>query len=264
MLSGNRDGKKRRSYRPAVEALEALRLLSSAAQTLPELAVERDVIYAPLPVEAPTPGFSEADAAWDEALGQTHLADILGSTVGEEERDPEAVESGLLQLNRYLSRAWYRAGVAVQMHDDCSQAVYVTLLQNLGRNRFDSLLSEIGQTGIRDVLSRETADGPDFFRAVDTVKKRAQRERTYQPLDTAVAAGTATEVDSIAGWRNALQEAIDQSLNPREAALIYATLKGETPAEIASQWGVAPKTVSNEKTRVIQKLRDTLTADLLD
>jgi DNA-binding CsgD family transcriptional regulator len=39
-------------------------------------------------------------------------------------------------------------------------------------------------------------------------------------------------------------------------------LQGKTPAEIAQQWGVAPKTVSNEKTRVIQKLRDALVTDL--
>jgi len=235
-------------------------MLSGAAQALPELAVERDFILSPPPLESPSP--SHSDAAWDEALGQTRLADILGPSASEV--DSEAIASGLVQLNRYLSRAWYRAGVAVQMHDDCSQAVYVTLLQNLGRSRFDSLLSEIGQVGIRDVLSRETAEGPDFFRAIDTVKKRAQRERSFQPLDSVVAAGSATEEDSKAGWRSALQEAIDQSLNPREAALIYATLKGETPAEIASQWGVAPKTVSNEKTRVIQKLRDALTADVYD
>ena len=30
---------------------------------------------------------------------------------------------------------------------------------------------------------------------------------------------------------------------------------GKTPAEIALEWGVAPKTVSNEKSRVLQKLR---------
>ena len=52
--------------------------------------------------------------------------------------------------------------------------------------------------------------------------------------------------------------------NPREAALIQATLQGETPAEIAQKWGVAPKTVSNEKSRVIQKLRDALVADHAD
>ena len=55
--------------------------------------------------------------------------------------------------------------------------------------------------------------------------------------------------------RQALLEAIEHTLSPREAALIQDTLMGKTPAEIADQWGVAPKTVSNEKTRVLQKLR---------
>ncbi len=150
------------------------------------------------------------------------------------------------------------------MHDDSTQAVYVTLLQNLGRTRFDAMVSEIGRVGIRDVLSRETADGPDFFRAIDTVKKRAQRERSFQPLETASATAASSQDDTHARWRGVLQEAIDHSLSPREAALIYATLKGETPAEIASQWGVAPKTVSNEKTRVIQKLREALVEDVSD
>ena len=148
------------------------------------------------------------------------------------------------------------------MHDDCSQAVYVTLLQNLGRLQFDSLMAEIGHSGIRDVLSRETADGPDFFRAVDTVKKRARRERNFQPLDTLGVIASLQEDDTQLQQRGALREAIAQSLNLREAALINATLTGETPAGIASQWGVAPKTISNEKTRVIQKLRTVLGTDV--
>ena len=67
-----------------------------------------------------------------------------------------------------------------------------------------------------------------------------------------------------APWRAVLKEAIASTLNPRETALIQATLNGESPAEIASHWGVAPKTVSNEKTRAFQKLRDFLVADLAD
>ena len=39
---------------------------------------------------------------------------------------------------------------------------------------------------------------------------------------------------------------------------------GKTPAEIALHWGVAPKTISNEKTRVIQKLRDVLLEQEVD
>ena len=123
-------------------------------------------------------------------------------------------------------------------------------------------MAKIGHSGIRAVLSRETAEGPDFFRAVDTVKKRAQRERNFQPLDTLGVVASPQEGDTQLQQRGALREAIAQSLNPREAALINATLNGETPAEIASQWGVAPKTVSNEKTRVIQKLRTVLGTDV--
>jgi DNA-binding CsgD family transcriptional regulator len=35
-------------------------------------------------------------------------------------------------------------------------------------------------------------------------------------------------------------------------------MMGMTPAEIALQWGIAPKTVSNEKARILQKLRTAL------
>jgi len=149
------------------------------------------------------------------------------------------------------------------MHNDCSQTVYMTLLQNLGRQQFDSLVVNIGHAGIRDVLSRETTEGPDFFRAVDTVKKRAQRERSFQPLDMIDMVASPQE-DETQLQRGAIREAIARSLNPREAALIRATLNGETPTEIASRWGVAPKTVSNEKTRVIQKLQTVLSTDVPD
>lgn len=260
MSSGKRVGNRRRSYRPVVEAMEALRLLSNAAQMLPGLVVERDSISpSGLPELAPS---TVGDETWDAALVQTQLADILGTN--RHGTDAEALTSGLSQLNRYLSRAWSRAGVPVQLHDDCSQAVYATLLWNLGRDRFDGLVEEIGQVGIRDVLSRETSEGPDFFRAIDMVKKRAQRERSFLPIEAVDLAVSHREDEGRAAWRDALHEAIDRSLSPREAALIQATLEGETPAEIAARWGVAPKTVSNEKSRAIQKLREVLTADMVN
>src|SRR6266550_2449794 len=74
--SGNGSGKSRRSYRPVVEALEALRLLSDTAQALPGLAVEFNSLSTGVPLETPTPFASDA-ASWDEALGQTRLSDIL-------------------------------------------------------------------------------------------------------------------------------------------------------------------------------------------
>lgn len=266
-MSSQREGKLRRSYRPAVEALEALRLLSIGAQTFPDVALAGDVHpgspTAPVLIEPSGP--SAADAAWDEVLDHASLADFLGPDMSSlSPTGLKDAEAGLNQLTRYLSRAWFRAGVPGQMHDDCSQAVYVSMLQNLGRDRFDRMLSDIGQTGIKDVLSRETTEGLDFFRAIDTVKKRAQRERSYQPLDRIDVPDRPNGEDARALWRSALQEVMDQTLTPREASLVHETLQGKTPAEIAQQWGVAPKTVSNEKTRVIQKLRDALVTDLAD
>ena len=58
-----REGKSRRSYRPTVEALEALRLLSSATQSLPDLAVERDVVPGSLAVPLDAPTSTGTDAA---------------------------------------------------------------------------------------------------------------------------------------------------------------------------------------------------------
>ena len=117
-------------------------------------------------------------------------------------------------MNRYLSRAWYRAGIPEGRHEDCSQAVYLTLLQNLERDEFDALVGDIGNLGIRDVVNRESAQGPDFFRAVDTIKKRAQRERSFQPLDLYEGIASPGEDDAQSRRREALREAIDESLTP--------------------------------------------------
>jgi RNA polymerase sigma factor (sigma-70 family) len=149
------------------------------------------------------------------------------------------------------------------MHEDCSQAVYATLLTQLGRGQFDALISDVGRFGIKEVFSRETEEGLDFFRAVDMIKKRALRERAYQSLDTVDVPASSSSSESKA-WSDSLREAIDHSLSPREASLIKETLQGKTPAEIALHWGVAPKTISNEKTRVLQKLREVLTAQSMN
>ncbi len=257
-MSGKDRGKIRRAYRPSMEALEGLRLLSSLASTTVEVGAGPDLHTSAVGL---SPAAASGDA-WDAALVASQLDALIGTDRGGV--DVADLSSGLAQLDKYLARAWFRAGISPQQHDDCTQAVYTTLLQGLGRDRFDQLLGDVGQSGIRDVLSRETAEGPDFFRAIDTVKKRAQRERSYQPLDSVQAAAMNRPDSSQAEWKATLQEAILRNLSPREAALIQATLQGETPAEIAQQWGIAPKTVSNEKTRALQKLRDVLASDLSD
>jgi DNA-binding NarL/FixJ family response regulator len=157
----------------------------------------------------------------------------------------------LTQLNGYLSRSWYRAGIPVQGHEDSSQAVFATLLQQMGRDRFDALLGDVGHAGINGLLSRKTDVGLDFFRAMDRVKKRALRERVFQPLEAADVPESSPRRESPTR-REALREAIEYSLSRREAGLINDTSMGKTPAEIALHRGGTPKTISNEKSRAIQ------------
>lgn len=258
-----RERRAHRSYRPAVEGMEALRLLSGAAHAAALAAFPTDpqgLADAPSasPTFVPSPGLTAE--SWDAALLAGRLDDLLTGLQGAEPAivapvDPEATASGLNQLDRYLIRSWQRAGLSAQTYEDASQAVYATLLQQLGRGRFDAMLGDVGRWGVKEVFSKETSEGMDFFRAVDMVKKRVQRERTYQPLDDL----TASPDDAESRARlDALREAIDRSLTPREASLIQDSLMGRTPAEIADSWGVAPKTVSNEKTRVLNKLREAL------
>ena len=264
-LNGERGKKAKRAYTPAVEALESMRLFSGAAATLPGVAAVHGPL--PIPLESEGPTAAGFNAAWDAALVDAQYVGLIApaGTPPQSPADASATRAGLAQLDRYLGRTWARAGISPRLQDDSTQAVYLSLLQNLGRERFDGLVRDIGVSGIPDVLSRETPEGPDFFRAIDMVKKRAQRERSFQALDPAAGDVAAPGRDSRGALSTAaLHEAIARTLNPREAALIQATLQGETPAEIAQHWGVAPKTVSNEKTRAFQKLRDFLAADVAD
>ena len=206
-----------------------------------------------------------SSATWDAALVQTELSDILGSTSGSigatasspaaasEPRvassptDTKALTSGLTQLNKYLSRAWYRAGISPQLHDDSSQAVYATLLQKLGRGSFDSLIADVGNSGIKEVFTRETSEGVAFFRAVDMVKKRAQRERIHQSLDSLDLAGPTNEPGDGASRKQALQEAIEHSLSPREACADPRHAHGQNPSRDRRGVGRRPQDSQQRK-----------------
>jgi hypothetical protein len=241
----------RRTYLPAIEALESLRLFSGSTATL-LASVGALEVHPGSPVGE---GLEHHGDTWDAALVGTRISDLLGSAGVE--ADPQASRQGVDQLERYLSTAWNRGGVDSQYRDDCTQAVFLSLLEQYGRGGFDRLMGDVGRFGIKEVLNRETADGPDFFRAVDMVKKRAQRMRVAVPLDAAGDVASFGDQDQHL-WRDAIEKAIAKDLSPREADVIRATMRGESPMDIAEQWGLTPKTVSNEKSRAFHKLRASL------
>ena len=274
-MSDSARDKRRHAYQPEVEGLEALRLLNgsvcpppSVAEVapIPDLAADpaASTAAATAPVGAVLPPAPGSHVAWDTALEQAQLGDWLetlldagaeGLQGGSEANDP-ALRGGVEDLARYLNTAWRRAGIPPQKFDDCSQSVFMTLLENYGREQFDGLVREVPDRGIAGVFRPETESGKEFYRAIDAAKKRAQRERSLSSLDAPEDFGVSMPADEWGEARADLREAMDQVLTPREADLIRSLLAGEDAGEIAGRWGVAPKTVLNEKSRVLQKLRD--------
>jgi len=257
--------KLRRRFAPNIEALEALQLLDGATTAgflscPPATAAS----WVGTVTQSPQCPESPANASWDESLSATSSSEFgLDKDdvrdVSSAGFDPKTVQSGLDQLERYLGRVWSRAGIASDFHEDCTQAVFATLLQEMGRQNFDITLDRVGRSSIPAALPRDSKDGQLFSRALDSVKKRAIREKQYLALEPHADLALSSKGDQEL-LRDVLCEAINQSLNQREANLIRATLEGFTPSEIAERWGVAAKTISNEKSRALQKLRDVLVA----
>src|SRR5947207_13520153 len=83
---GKKKTRTRRHYRPTVERLEAMRLLSSAAQAhpLPGMVAERDLLtdalQDPMSPGEEAPGSAVSSATWDAALGHSRLAELLRSS----------------------------------------------------------------------------------------------------------------------------------------------------------------------------------------
>ncbi len=102
------EAKAPRSYHPVVEALEAPRLPGEAAQIPPGLFLEQDRSGPASPAEMNPPAAPDAP---DTAPVET---EPTGSVDAARDRiESDSIAAGLAQLGRYLSRAWFRAGVAV-------------------------------------------------------------------------------------------------------------------------------------------------------
>jgi hypothetical protein len=113
--------KKRRSYLPAVEPLEGRRLARGSTLDLPGLAVAHQSPTDPVALTEPPASGKPAVAALAEAR--------RGDRRGPARADAGLHLPDLAQLSRYLGRSCSQAGIGPQRQDDCTQEVYLTLLE---------------------------------------------------------------------------------------------------------------------------------------
>ncbi|MFM7128650.1 MAG: RNA polymerase sigma factor [bacterium] len=279
--TGNAPRKARaeRRYQPDVESLEAIQVLNAVVPGLADLP-SASSIYQPEPswqksghsaqiIVPDQAKLAESSAfdAWDAALAaQADQLTAADYALADDFSNSLSL-LGYDRMERYLNRAWQKAGITPPQDEDCTQSVYMVLLERWGRDNFENLATHVGRDGLSTLVTRETPVGLDFLRALDQIKKQAQRQMSRQTLladesNATVATRAYAAPDEIAMGRD-MERLIQASLAPREAELIRSTIDGESPSEIAARWGVSAKTVSNVKSEALNKLRTTL-SDKLD
>ena len=145
-------------------------------------------------------------------------------------------------ITKYCQTCWRNARLPADRWPDCTQEVFVRLLERVEADKWGTVL-----------VDSETAERREFLRAVDAVKKRTQRARKFSGLtpDLADRAPANTSRDD----REAVAKAAAELLSPRQRRLLDLTADGWTVPEIAAELKTTPERVSDEKYKAVKKLQ---------
>ena len=170
-------------------------------------------------------------------LGTALAASSVGAA---EQAAPRAVHD----ISRYCSACWRNARLPADCWGDCTQDVFQRLLERVPAAHWSQ------------VFAAEAAERTEFLRAIDTVKKRVQRDRQRwgrmhdEPPDRREA-----DEQTLRETRELLQQAIERTLSRRQQSIMQRTCEGWSVAEIADELGVPPARISDEKYKALHKLR---------
>jgi RNA polymerase sigma factor (sigma-70 family) len=144
---------------------------------------------------------------------------------------------------------WRNARLPADRWDDCTQQVFTRLLERVEPAKWSTLLAD------------ETDDRREFIRAIDAVKKRTQRARKYADLSADVGDERNRSGSHLREQREAVDQAANQVLSPRQRKIVELTCDGWAVPEIATELKTTPERVSDEKYKAIRKLRTHLGVD---
>ena len=172
-------------------------------------------------------GTNETDAA--------HVLDV---------QESRAVE----QIERYCASSWRTARIPPGEWTECSQQVFVELLERIKRKRL--------ATSIQD---GDSVERRELKRAIWRVIKRWVRQVRHVPLTTAgdceADEGVAEASEETTREQRETVLKIATDLTPRHQKILRWTMDGISVSEIARRLNISSARVSDEKYRAIQKIR---------
>lgn len=158
---------------------------------------------------------------------------------------PDVQEETLRDLSRYCTTCWRNARLAPDSWSDYTQDVFYRLLERIAPRAWDRVLKD-----------DECEERREFLRAIDAVKKRAQRGRgRYVSLLGPVTDRRDLHDRFRADQRTAVADAAVDLLSPRQQCIVQKSFEGWSVQEIAKEMAVPAERVSDEKYKAIRKLR---------
>ena len=158
---------------------------------------------------------------------------------------PSAVPTAAVDdISRYCQACWRNARLPADRWQDCTQQVFVRLLERIAPGAWENVLKDF-----------ESSERREFVRAIDTVKKRTQRTKMGLMLTDDSPDRDDRITNELNDRRSAVNEVVVNVLSPRQRQIVELSFGGWAIPDIAAELGTSTERVSDEKYKAVQKLR---------
>ena len=177
------------------------------------------------------------------------LAGVIGLAAADVEaceRLPVSEVEIVQQIERYCAASWRNASIPGSEWSDCSQQVFVELLERVSRRQLAAA-----------ILDPKSSERRELNRSIWRIIQRWVRRVRYlalggpsfnDPPDSTADRGDADRFARI-------REVAAERTTPRQARIIAMLCDGHSIREIAQVLNIPAARVSDEKYRAVQKLR---------
>jgi len=155
----------------------------------------------------------------------------------------EPTSKAVTDISKYCQTCWRNARLPADRWQDCTQAVFVRLLERVEQDKWGTVL-----------VDSETAERREFLRAIDAVKKRTQRARKFATLSPDLPDRQPVS-NSTRDDRDAVARAAAEQLSPRQRRILELTADGWPVPDIATELNTTVERISDEKYKAIKKLQ---------